>query len=485
MNVRVTLQTMVNQALAETSQQTNQLATVQAQAATGNLMQAPSDNPVAAATVEAGTDQTNRLQSYLSNIDAVTSTLNDSVSTLQNVSNIFSQAQSIALQASNSTNGASADGALADQVDQLITQLLSDANAQSNGEYLFSGSATQTQPFVVTATDAAGDPTQVTYQGTANTSAATVNQNQTVAPYLSGQDVFQSTDRQPPVYTGTTGAAAGTGTDSATGQQSLIVRHDSTTYAAGSGVQAGTGSAAGDTIIGPAGANQLTIDDTSGNGTSGTISLNGGAPVAFTNTDTNLAVAGPNGALVYVNTTAITPGFNGTVAITANGSMSVDGGATYTPINFSANQQLTNSTSGTVINVKSTNITSTGTETINEPGTYDAFQTLFALRDTLRSTTLSSHDQALAISNLVGEIERVNTSINNVAGSQSAVLQNLSQLKNNLTNMQLSTKEMVSNVGSADLSQVVVQLQAQQTMLQLSLYGFAQMLNESLLQFLK
>jgi flagellar hook-associated protein 3 len=479
MNLRVTLQTFVNQALAETALQTSQLSTLQAQAATGSRLQAPSDDPFAAATVEAGTTQTNRLQSYLSNIDDVTGTLNASVSALQDVSSIFNQAQSIALQASQSTNGATADNALADQVDQLLKQLLADANTQSNGEYLFSGATTQTRPFVVTQSDALGNPGQVTYQGAAHTIAASVAQDQVVGPYLSGQEVFQSIDRQPPVYTGTTDASVGTGTDSAVGQQTLIVRHDNTTYAAGSGVAPGTSSASGDTIIGPPGANQLTID-----AVNGTISLNGGTPVAYTNSDTNLRVAGPNGAVVYVDTTGIAPGFQGTVDITANGSMSIDG-ATYTPIDFSTNQQLADSTTGAVVNVNSTNIRSTGTDTINHPGTYDAFQTLMALRDTLRSTTLSSHDQALAISNLVGEIERVNGGINDAAGKQSAVLQHLSQLKTNLQDMKLSTQQLITNVGSADLSQVVVQLQAQQTMLQLSLYGFAQMLNESLLQFLK
>src|SRR5439155_11953260 len=100
--------------------------------------------------------------------------------------------------------------------------------------------------------------------------------------------------------------------------------HTSTTYQAGSGVQTGSGSAAGDTVIGPAGAHQLTIVDTSGTGAAGTVSLDGGPAVAFTNADTNLKVSGPNGQVVFVDTTAITANFNGTVNITANGTVSVD-----------------------------------------------------------------------------------------------------------------------------------------------------------------
>jgi len=77
----------------------------------------------------------------------------------------------------------------------------------------------------------------------------------------------------------------------------------------------------------------------------------------------------------------------------------VDGGATSVPINFSSNQVVTNGTTGAVTNVDSTNIRSTGTDNLNYTGTFDAFQSLIALRDDLRNTRgLSSADQAQALS---------------------------------------------------------------------------------------
>jgi flagellar hook-associated protein 3 FlgL len=320
MNIRVSLQSIVNQTLAETTQQTEQLAQLQAQASTGNSLQAPSDNPSVAAVVEAGTAQTNRLQSYLNNISALQPALNQSVSTLQDVANIFTQAKDIALQGAQSTNSAQTDGALAAQVSQLLSQLISDANTQTNGEYIYAGSATQTKPFAVTA-DAQGNPIQVTYQGAADDTQTTVGLNQTVSPYLSGSAVFQSTQ-----------------------------------------------------------------------------------------------------------------------GATASG---------------------------------------------NQPGGYDAFQTLIALRDTLQNTALSSANQATALSSLVGDIDRVNNTIGQATGQQAATVQSLSQLQNQVQQMQLSSKELVSNLGSADMSQVVVQMQATQNALQASLYGFAQILQQSLLEFIK
>src|SRR5262249_1208321 len=161
-------------------------AQVQLQAATGKRLQAPSDDPALATVLASGTAQDNRLQSYLDNIGTVRTTLDRSVATLQDVGSLFAQARLIAVEASQSTNDAQSRSVVADQVDQLLGRLIGDANTQTNGDYVFSGSATQTQPFVVTSTDAQGRPLQVTYQGALDRTQAIVSPNQTVSPFLSG-----------------------------------------------------------------------------------------------------------------------------------------------------------------------------------------------------------------------------------------------------------------------------------------------------------
>ena len=302
-----------------------------------------------------------------------------------------------------------------------------------------------------------------------------------------GSLVFQSTQRAATVFQGNTGAKPGTGTDSATGQGALIVSHTATTYASGSGVTAGINSPSGDTILGATGANTVSVDDTSGTGSSGTISLNGGPAVAWTNTDNNLQVVGPNGEVAFVNTTAITAGFNGTVNITSSGSLSTDGGKTTVPINYSANQVVTNGTTGAVTNVNSTAIHSTGTDQVQFTGTFDAFQSLIALRDDLNNTAgLSSHDQTAAISSSIGELQRVSNSILTSVGSQSATLQFLQGQQTSLQQVQLAAQELTTNLQSADVPTVVVQLQSEQNQLQLTLEATASVLQQAnLLDFLK
>lgn len=480
MVLRVTLQTSVNQALFNLRSVTDQLAVTTAQASTGKRILQPSDDPLGAIAAITYKAQDQRLDTNLSNIQDAQSTLNMSVSTLLDVGNIFSQAQQLAIQGTNSGNDTTALNALGQQVDSLLQRLVGTANTKNGGEYVFSGTATQTQPFVVNGSGS------YTYQGANSRANAIVNQGQTVDTLYTGREIFQSQQRGPTVYSGATGAAAGTGTDSATGQGSLLVQHTSTTYAAGSGVKAGSSSAAGDTILGPAGAHTLTIVDTSGTGAGGTVSLDNGPPVAFSSSDTNLKVAGPGNAVVYLDTSAITAGFNGSVAITANGTLSVDNGATTVPVNFSGNQVVTNGTTGAVTNVNSTNIRATGVASLDYTGTYDAFQILQALRDDLRNTRgLSEQEQSQSISRRLAELDRVRTNVLQVVGAQSADLQNLQGLQSHLQDVQLQTREATSNVEGADLTQVVVNLQAQQNLLRLTLSATAKIFDQNLANYLR
>jgi flagellar hook-associated protein 3 FlgL len=480
MDMRVTLQSSVNQALFNLRNVSDQLAVTNQQASSGKRILQPSDDPVGAVTAMTYHAQDARLNTYLSNITDAQSSLNMSVSTLLDAGGLFSQARQLAIEGTNSENDPTALNALSQQVDALLNRLVDEANTRNGEQYIFSGTATQTQPF------AAGPSGSYTYQGADSRGNAIVNQGQIVDTHYTGREIFQARQRGATVYSGTTGAAAGTGTDSGTGQGSLLIQHTSTTYAAGSGVQSGSGSTAGDTIIGPAGAHTLTIVDTSGSGASGTVSLDNGPPISFSSSDTNLKVTGSGNAVVYLDTSAISAGFNGSVAITANGTLSVDNGASTVPINFTGNQVVTNGTTGAVTNVASTNIRSTGVASLDYTGTYDAFQILQALRDDLRNTRgLSEQDQMQSISLRLKEVDRVHNNILQVVGAQSADLQNLQGLQTHLGDVQLQTRQLTSNVEGADLSQVVVNLQSQQNLLRLTLAATAKLFQQNLLDFLK
>jgi flagellar hook-associated protein 3 FlgL len=192
MDLRVTFQTMIGNALTNTQAQTAQIANLQEQAATGLRVLQSSDDPAATQMVMASQTEQSQLDAYLSNISSTQSTLNTSVSALQHADNILSQAKSIALEASSSTNDTSSLSALASQVDQLITQMLGVANTQQNGAYIYGGTATRAAPFVTTGTDSQGRPTGFAYKGSDQAMQVAVSANHFVTTYAPGDQMFAS-----------------------------------------------------------------------------------------------------------------------------------------------------------------------------------------------------------------------------------------------------------------------------------------------------
>jgi flagellar hook-associated protein 3 len=486
MDVRISPQVIIDLALASIRQHSDLLGHLQEEAATGNRLLAPSDDPLATVQVMSLNAQNLRFDADLANVQSATADLNQGVSVLQEADNILTSASQLASEAANSTNDPASFHGYATTASALLDQMLGLANTANGGRYIFSGTSPGTIPFAVASRDSAGRPASIVYQGSLQATQVPIGAGHNIATLYPGDQVFQQRSRSATIYTGSTGAVAGSGTDSATGTGTLVVAHTNTSYAGASGVQAGTNSANGDTIIGPAGSHTLTVVDTSGTGASGTVSLDGGPAVAFTNADTNLVVTGPSGETVYVDTTAISPGFNGTVAITANGALSTDGGASTVAINFTANQIVTNSVTGAVTNVDSSNIRRSGTENLDYSGTYDVFQVLIALRDDLLNTRgLSQSDQIQAISNRLGELDRVRGGISQALGEQSASLQNLSALTNRIKQVQLDLQSRAGDLQGADISQVVIGLQSQQNFLTLALGALARIMNHSLLDFLQ
>jgi flagellar hook-associated protein 3 len=485
MDLRITSQSLVQQTIASVRQQFARLARLQEEASTGKRLLRASDAPNDMVILLTNRAQEGRLETNLGNIRDARTLLDVSVSTLRDAASILTTARDVAIEGAHAVNGDTAFTALAEQVDALLRRLVDNANTEYAEQFLYSGTSSGTAPFAVSATDSEGRITSVSYNGALDAGNVLVARQLHVKTLYPGNSVFQPRERAETFYSGQTGSTPGTGLDSAVGHATLIVRHTATSFAPGSGVQTGTGSAAGDTIIGPAGAHRLTIVDTSGTGASGTISLNGGPAFNFTNSDTNLRVSGPNGEVAFVDTTAITAGFNGDVDITADGTLSVDNGLSELPIDFSTNQVVTHSQTGAVTNVNTSNTRSTGTEQLDYSGSYDAFQILIALRDDLRNTAgLSPHDQAELLSRRIGELDRIRDGVLNVIGEQSASLEHLSSLEMRLQDRQLESQKQAGEIESADVSEIVLRLQEQQNLLQLTFASSAQVLDLTLLDFL-
>lgn len=474
MYVRTTQQLIVNSAIEYARRHSTRLADLQQQISTGIRLHRPSDDPAAyrSAVTQQFTDQ--RFTSHMENIDVARSRLDTSVSQLLAAKDLFLEARDIAFE-SRQTNER---GVFVSQVDRLLGRLQKLANERFDGNFLFSGTATTTQPFEFPETDARG---RGVYLGSGEHSQITIGLELTADVFSPGAEVFQPERRGTSVYLGNTGAAAGLGTDSGVGFGVLSVRHVATTYGGSSGITAGTTSPNDDTIIGPTGANNLTIDDVAK-----TISLNGGPAVSYAGTETNLRVGGPTGELVHVDVTGVVAGFQGSVAVTATGTLSTDGGATQVAIDFSANQAVTNSATGEITFVNSVDIDRTGEARVEYTGTSDAFGVLFELRrELLNVDGLSEAEWQQAMTRRITDLDRVKDHLLDVVGQHSATLGNLESVRAHHEDLQLETRRVLSDLMSADLPSVITELQSRQTLLQTTYATTLTLMNTSLIEFLQ
>ena len=317
----------------------------------------------------------------------------------------------------------------------------------------------------------------------------------------------------------TTGAASGASPDTFVGDVVLTVAHTATRYATSNttGLRAGTGSAS-DTIVGE---HTLTVD-TAAN----TISLNGGPAIAIAGTD-NQAVSdgthtvyvdttGPlstgsvtivgegtlnaggrdvaidftqdqevgtaNGASIRVDTRAVN--IIGAENLTVSAAMTIDGGATSIPVTFQADQTVTSSLTGAVTHVDTTGVGSAGAEVVEYTGTCDIFETLICLRDALRDGF--GQDEPDQLSLLGQTLERINGAHDQVlmtAAQLGSRVRRIESTQNQISALRLTATESLSQTEDADVSELVVEMKAQENAFQAALAASARMNQLSLLDY--
>ncbi len=156
------------------------------QISTGQSVNQLSDNPSAAAQVVLNHVQTSQNTQYLSNISALTSQGQTIDATLNSTVQAVNQAISLGVEGANGTLSDSDRQAIATQLVGIRNQVLGLANTTYQGSYVFAGTATSTQPFVL-------DPTQpdgVKYNGNTGVNSTQIAPNQTIPINLPGSQIF-------------------------------------------------------------------------------------------------------------------------------------------------------------------------------------------------------------------------------------------------------------------------------------------------------
>jgi len=156
------------------------------QISTGRRVNQLADNPAASAEVTLNHVQTGQDSQYLQNISSLTAQGNTIDSALSSVVTALTQAISLGVEGANGTLSAADRQAIAQEVTGIRDQVLSLANQTYQGSYVFSGTATATQPFVLDATQ----PNGVKYNGNTNVNSIAIAQGRSIPVNVPGSQIF-------------------------------------------------------------------------------------------------------------------------------------------------------------------------------------------------------------------------------------------------------------------------------------------------------
>lgn len=157
----------------------SRLAKLNAQVSSGTRLLSPADDAVAYARAKDLRGVLRATAQYQDNIGRLDERLSVAESTLGSMETLLNRAREVALEQANPTYDATQRGVMAQEAQQLIDQLVVLGNTQVDGQYIFSGYATDTAAF-----DATG-----TYGGDAGVRNVEVGEGVQMAENLTG-DVF-------------------------------------------------------------------------------------------------------------------------------------------------------------------------------------------------------------------------------------------------------------------------------------------------------
>jgi flagellar hook-associated protein 3 FlgL len=152
----------------------------------GKAIQTPADNPAAAARAVDVSSASAQNDQYTRNIQSANTKLSAEESTISSASDILDRIRTLTLEGMNGTQTDESRQSIATELRQTLGQLVSLGNTKDGqGEYIFAGSRTSTQPFTIS-------DLSVSYGGDQNQRMVAAAAGLQVATGDSGSDVFMS-----------------------------------------------------------------------------------------------------------------------------------------------------------------------------------------------------------------------------------------------------------------------------------------------------
>jgi flagellar hook-associated protein 3 FlgL len=146
--MRISTSQIFRQGVDAMLQNQRELSRTELQVASGKRILSPSDDPSASARVLDLQESQQRLTQYQRNADVAIAKLNQEETALSAIGDTLQRVRELAVQGANDVLGADERRAIAVEVRQHIENFMQLANSQdANGEFLFSGFKSKTQPF--------------------------------------------------------------------------------------------------------------------------------------------------------------------------------------------------------------------------------------------------------------------------------------------------------------------------------------------------
>lgn len=183
------------------------ISKTQEQLSTGKSIQSAADNPTGMAQVNQLNMELSASQQYVTNGNLASGNLNLENQALTDATNLLQSARDLAVEANNASLSATQRQDIATQLTQQLQQLVAIGNrTDSNGDYLFAGHASSTQPFVQ-------NGNSVSYAGAGQVRQVQISEDQRISAGDTGSSVFMNLKGGNGTFT-TAAGAGNTGTAS-------------------------------------------------------------------------------------------------------------------------------------------------------------------------------------------------------------------------------------------------------------------------------
>lgn len=187
--MRISTSQMFQQGVTNMLNKQAELAKTQQQVSTGDRILSPSDDPSASTRILELNQAIETNSQYQRNADYADARLGVEESVLTNINDQLQRVRELSIQAINDTLTVEDRGSIASEAKQILDSLMQLANTRdSNGEYIFAGYQTGSEPF---STDGLGNFTFAGDQGQRQLQIGTSRQ---VAIADSGSEVFMKVD---------------------------------------------------------------------------------------------------------------------------------------------------------------------------------------------------------------------------------------------------------------------------------------------------